>query len=406
MPRLRKKGIFGIIIIAVIVVVVGGYFAKRSSSQGGAAKRASGDAAADSLADSTLAVVDSTSENDENGKDDDKKKEPDPVPVEIALVSPRQISSYYYTTATLEPERKVDVLAKITGEITKINVEEGDVVKQGDVLCELEDRGLKIALDEARINQEQQEREYERLQSMHEGQLISDKEYSDAKYQYELSKNKFAAASVRFEYTKIRAPFGGVVTKRHIELGQNLNVASQVFELVDADPLLIRMYLPENEMADIRVGQKVSVEPDSDPGRSFFGEVVRIAPEVDDRTGTVKVTAETRGIAIPGSFARIKIITDTRQGILTIPRRGLVSDAGDLYVFVTESDSVRKMPVQVGYQDEDHAEVLHGIDEGDSVVVVGVGGLRTGTKIKVLDPNMQDELTKQDKESEEEAASN
>ena len=117
---------------------------------------------------------------------------------------------------------------------------------------------------------------------------------------------------------------------------------------------------------------------------------------MDNRTGTVKVTAETNGSAMPGSFARVKIVTDTREGTLTIPRRGLVSDAGDVYVYVAESDSVRKALVKIGYQDEDYAEVLDGVAEGDSVVVVGTGGLRTGTKIRVLEPTLQDALSKSD----------
>ncbi|MCK4776268.1 MAG: efflux RND transporter periplasmic adaptor subunit [Candidatus Krumholzibacteria bacterium] len=409
MARLSKKGLWGIIIVIVVVVLTGGYFFKRSSSQGMAARRASGSdstAVADSLADSTLAEADTTSKDgDEDSEEDDEKKEPDPVPIEVALVNPRRISAYYYTTATLEPERKVDVLAKTAGEVSKLHVEEGALVKQGDLLCELEDSELKISLDEARINMEQQEREFARIESMHDESLISDKEYSDAKYQYELAKNRHAAAAVRYGYTKVKAPFGGVVTLRYIELGQNLNVASQVFQLVDPDPLLIRTYLPENEIAEIEVGQKVSVEPDSDPDNPFYGKIIRIAPDVDDRTGTVKVTAETHAKALPGSFARVKIITDTRQAKLTIPRRGIVADAGELYVFVAEGDTVRKSPIQIGYQDEDYAEVLHGVENGDSVVVVGVGGLRTGTKIKVLEPNMQDELTKQG-ETDDEAASN
>jgi membrane fusion protein (multidrug efflux system) len=408
MARLRKKGLLGIIIIIVVVILTGGYFAKRSSNHGVAAKRSSGGSAAtaDSTTDSTLASADTTGEGKEDEGDDEDKKEPDPVPIEVALVSPRQISSYYYTTATLEPEKKVDVLAKIAGEVTKIHVEEGAVVKSGALLCELEGSELKVALDEARINKEQKVREYERIRSMYDERLISDREYSDAKYQYEIAENKFTAAELRYEYTKIRAPFGGVVTRRYIELGQNLNVSSQVFQLVDPNPLLIRMYLPENEISAIRVGQKVSVEPDSDTSKSFYGRVVRIAPEVDDRSGTVKVTAETRGDAIPGSFARVKIITDTREGILTIPRRGVVSDAGELYVYVAEGDTVRRAPIQLGYQDEDYAEVLGGVEQGDSVVVVGVGGLRTGTKVKVLEPTMQDELSRQDEDSETEAASN
>lgn len=400
MARLRKRGLLAIFVIVVVVILTGGYFAKRSSNQGVAAKRSPGNAvAADSVSDSTMAAADTTGE-DKKGKKDkkdkDEKKEPDPVPIEVSLVAAREISSYYYTTATLEPERSVDVLTKIAGQVVRLHVEEGAVVVADAVLCELDDSELKIALDEARINMDQQAREFERVESMHKNQLVSDKEYSDAKYAYELAKNKFDAATVRYGYSKIRAPFGGVVTKRYIELGQNLGISTQVFQIVDPNPLLIRMYLPENEIADIKIGQKVAVEPDSDPGRTFYGRVVRIAPEVDERTGTIKVTAETNGDAVPGSFARVKIITETRQSELTIPRRGLISDAGELYVYVAEADTVRRSSVRVGYQDEDYAEVVSGVENGDSVVVVGTGGLRTGTKVKVLAPRMQSELTQDD----------
>ena len=109
---------------------------------------------------------------------------------------------------------------------------------------------------------------------------------------------------------------------------------------------------------------------------------------------------------MPGSFARVKIVTDTRQGSLTIPRRGIVSDAGELYVYVAEADTARKQSVHIGYQDERYAEILDGVQQGDSVVVVGVGGLRTGTKIKILDPTMQEELSGQSENSRTDTVSN
>jgi membrane fusion protein (multidrug efflux system) len=372
----------------VIVVCVGGYFAQ-TMLKGGAAD----------AADTTLAAADSTSDSTavatgdkDGGKDKDEKKEPDPVPVEVATAAPREISSYYYTTATLDPEREVDVLAKTTGEIVKLYVEEGAMVAAGAMLCQIEDDGPRIELDEARINREKQEAEFKRIESMFKENLISDREYSTAKYEYDIAKNNYEAALLRYEYTKVRAPFAGVVTKRHVELGQNVAVGAQLFELADTDPLLIRMYLPEAEIRDIDVGQIVTINPDNNPDRRLEGKVVRIAPEVDERTGTVKVTAETRGSAMPGSFARIKIVTDTRQGSLTIPRRGLISDAGELYVYVAEADTVRRATVRTGYQDEDYTEIISGVSVGDTVVVVGVGGLRTGTKVKILDATMQDKL--------------
>jgi membrane fusion protein (multidrug efflux system) len=385
MARIRKKGLFIILFALVVVVVAGGYVVRQSTSGGAAASADS------TAADSTVAEADST-----DGEDKEEKKGPDPVPVEVAVASPRQISSYYYTTASLEPERQVDLLAKVAGQVTRINVEEGDVVKAGALLCEIDEGELRVTLDEARINMEQQESEYKRLTTMYDEKIVSDKEYADAKYQYDLAKTQYEAAKVRYEHTKVRAPFGGVVMKRHVDLGENLNIGSPAFEIADCEPLLVRLYLPEDEVKDIRLGQLVNILPDNQPGLTLEGRVIRIAPEVDQRTGTVKVTAETRGDAMPGSFARIKVVTDTRHSSLTIPRRGLVSDVGELFVFLAEADSVRKAKVQVGFQDEQFAEVLDGVAAGDSVVVVGVGGLRTGTKIKVLDDTMQKELTRTD----------
>ncbi|MEJ2721303.1 MAG: efflux RND transporter periplasmic adaptor subunit [bacterium] len=401
MSLFRKKRLWFTLLAVVIVVVVGGYLAKGAFRGGPADAADSLTALSDSTTDSTAAHAEG---KDKDGKD--KKKEPDPVPVEISTVQPREISSFHYTTATLDPEREVDVLAKAAGEIVKLNVEEGDVVEEGAILCQIEDSEQRVALDEAKINLENSKSEYDRIKTMFDEKLISDREFSEAKYQYELAQNSYEAAALRHEYTRVRAPFAGVVTKRYIERGQNVAVGTQLFGVSDNDPLLIRMYLPENEIRDIVVGQLVTIHPDNAPDQVLSGRVVRIAPEVDERTGTVKVTAETRGEAMPGSFARVKIVTDTRRGSLTIPRRGLISDAGELYVYVAEADTARKQPVHIGYQDEMFAEVLDGVEKGDSVVVVGVGGLRTGTKIKVLDPSMQQELSEQGEKTPTDTVSN
>jgi len=306
------------------------------------------------------------------------------VPVEVAQVGLREISSYYVTTATLEPEKKVDILAKMADEVANIRVEEGDVVTKGQLLCRLNDNEQKVALAGAEINRDQRKADFDRIESMYKQTLISETEFLESKYQYELAVNAYEAASVRYEYTRIRAPFDGVITERLVDVGENVAVGTRLFVLADTDPLRMSMYLPEAEVKTIRKGQVVYIVPDANPDKRFSGTVVRVAPEVDQRTGTIKVTAETRGGGIPGSFVRVRIVTDTRPSTLTLPRRGVVSDAGDRFVFVAEADTVRKVEVLVGYEDEGYAEILEGLQEGDSVVVAGAGGVRTGTKIKII----------------------
>jgi membrane fusion protein (multidrug efflux system) len=376
MARIRKKGMFiGLAFVFVIAVVAVGYMAKERLGMGETADAADSTAATDSA---------SVAEAADKSDDEDEEKETPPVPVEVAEVERREISSYYVTTATLEPERKVDILAKIAEEVEQLKVEEGDVVKQGQLLCRLDDDEQRVALEEAKINQAQSKSEFERIESMFEQNLISEKEYLDAKYQDELAVNKFEAAEVRYEYTRIRAPFDGVITERLVDEGEHVNIGTRLFVMADTDPLQLTMYLPEGEIKSIRTGQVLHIIPDANPDMRFTGKVIRLAPEVDQRTGTIKVTAQTRGGGIPGSFVRVRIVTDTRPSTLTIPRRGVVADAGERFVFIAEADTVRRLEVFVGYEDEDYAEILEGLELGDSVVVAGAGGVRTGTKIKII----------------------
>jgi len=204
---------------------------------------------------------------------------------------------------------------------------------------------------------------------------------------------------LKFDYTKIRAPFTGIITKRLVDVGLNVGLGTKLLEIADVDPLLVKMYLPENEMAVIEPNQAIRITLDSDPNKVFKGKIVRSSPEVDDRTGTVKVTAQVDGIAMPGSFVRIKIVTATHDSSLVIPREGLVNDAGETFVFVAEADTVRKTRVLLGFEDEHYAEVLQGVELNDSIVVVGQGGLKPGSKITIISPLTPNEVSTDDKVS-------
>jgi len=365
----------GVVVILLIVTTYLFRFGPLANSAAGSADSVT--AAADSSGGS-----DSSAVKGKSGEAD--KKNLERVPVEVAEARPREISAYYFTTAALEPEKMVDVMVKIAGQVETIHVEEGNVVREGELLCELEDREQEVALEEARINRDKQKREFERLKSVHDRSLVSDKEFSDVTYQYELAKNQYDAALLRYEYTKVRAPFSGVITERTVDKGRNVTVGTKLFAIADTDPMLLRLHLPENEVARIKVGQEVFITPDSDPDALLNGKILLISPRVDERTGTVKVTVQTEGNAMPGSFVRVRIVTDTHEGTLAVPRRGVVSDAGETFVFVAKADTVRKADVTVGFEDEEYSEILHGIEQGDTVVVLGVGGLKTGTKIEIL----------------------
>lgn len=378
----RKRRTFTTVLIVAMVAIAASYVATTQMGLFHTAGAADSTAAGDSTA-----VADG---KDAGKKGDKDGKAPPPVPVEVAAAGIRSISSYYVTTATLEPEKKVDILSKVSGQVADVVVEEGQRVTKGTLLCRLDDKEQKVALEEARINRDQRKRELDRFDSMHDQDLISDKEYGDIKYQYELAQNAYDQALLRYQYTQIRAPFDGVVAERIVDPGEHIAVGARLYVVSDIVPLLLEMYLPESEIKAISPGQVVHINPDVSPDVHFEGRVVRVAPEVDERTGTIKVTAETHGGGIPGSFVRVRIVTDTREATLTVPRRSVVADAGEHFVYVAQADTVRQVGVSLGYEDEEFAEILEGIAEGDTVVTAGVGGIRTGTHVKVVDGAAQE----------------
>lgn len=319
------------------------------------------------------------------GKKDKEKNEDDPVPVELAVVSRADVPLYLSATATLEAEKQADILAKIAGEVREIRVEEGDWVREGQVLAVLDGEAQGVVLEEAEARVRALERDLERMTSLHAMKLTSDKELSDTRFRYEEAEAQRKAARLQVDYTDIRAPFEGRVRERFIDPGQTVAVGTPLFSVADPHPLLARIHLPEKDMVRISPAQDVLVQPDSDPSSSYSGQVLRVAPGVDPRTGTVKTTCQVddpTGALRPGSFVRVRIRTDVHGRALVVPKRALVPEAGDTFVFKAEGDSVLKVPVSTGYADGNMMEVLAGLAEGDRVVTVGQGALKTGSRVR------------------------
>jgi membrane fusion protein (multidrug efflux system) len=315
-----------------------------------------------------------------------QSEEDDSVPVELAAVVDTSISSYVTAAANLEPEKSASVLAKVEGTVTAVQTEEGQTVTEGQVLARLDGSELRLAYDQARIRAETENTELERARSLHAKGLMSEQDFAAQKSAADLARSELEAAELRYSYTTIRAPFGGKVTRRSVDVGQTVAIGSPLFTVEDTSPLLCRIHLPSHLISSIEVGQTAEVFVGGSTA-SFAGKVRMISPVVDPSTGTVKVTLElnANGHEVrPGAFADIMMIADTHDDVPAIPRKAVLSEGGDLYVFAAGSDTVRRISVTTGYQQGDLVEVTSGLAAGDSVVVIGHGGVEEGTKIRIV----------------------
>jgi len=375
--RLASLGAIVLILLAVAAVAL-----KRPSSQSRVAV-----ASADSSITTDSSKVEKVSTKGKKKGKNEKKEEP-PVPVEVAVAGPRDIPATFTATGSLEAKRQVKLIAKSGGQIIKLPVEEGDFVKQGAVLLELEHRAEELKLEQNKVRAETAQRELDRAQGLMSKELGSAQDLEKRKDDAQVAQLDLHMSEVELDNKIVRAPFPGQVTVRDVQLGQTVNIGQSLIEVADVSPLQLKLYLPEKMVGRLAAGQAVNLFSDVDPSMRLQGVVERISPAVDPATSTVKVTLHVdagSGHARVGTFVRAHITTDVHRGAVSVPKKALVPEAGVTYLFLAEADTVRKVPVTTGYQDESYVEIVSGVTSGAKVVSVGQGGLRDGSKIKRLD---------------------
>jgi membrane fusion protein, multidrug efflux system len=324
-----------------------------------------------------------------NGKSDKKKedKSAPPAPVELSAVLSGSISTFLETTATLEAQNAATLVARAEGPVIELLAEEGAYVKKGQVLARLDDTEARLAVERTELGWELAKREHDRGQQLQAKDYLSQKELDDKELGVRNAWVALEQARYDLLQTKIVAPFSGRLVERMIHLGETVAEGKDCFRIVDFDPVRARLYFPERELARVRVGQIADLSFDTHPGQTFPARVAIVNPVVDRANGTFKVTVElpnAAGTLRPGAFARVRVKTGTFAEAMLIPRRGVVTEDGESYVFVARGDSVIRVSVSVGAVENDTAQILSGLVSGDSVVTVGQGGLKPGSKIRAV----------------------
>lgn len=323
------------------------------------------------------------------GHEKAKKKKtdeaPPAAPVELAAARLGSISTYLQNTTSLEARHSAVLIARRKGQVMAIPAEEGMWVERGAVLARLDDSEAKLAVQRTELAAEVAKRELERGKQLSKQGYLSDRELDDLEVR--LRNAWVEDEQARYDLTQmgITAPFSGRVVNRSINLGETVTEGRECFRIDDFNPILARVYFPERDLARVRVGQEGFLTLDALPGRRFVGRVSLVNPVVDRTNGTFKVTLEIPnrdGALRPGTFARVQLRTGEFPRALLVPRRALLSEDGEDYVFLARADSVVRLPVRVGAIAGDTAQVLSGLQAGDRVVTVGQGGLKPGAKIK------------------------
>jgi len=357
------------------------------------------------------------------------------VTVGVTKVVKKSLGRDLTLSSELVPFQEIDVYAKESGYVKKLSVDYGSHVKTGEVMAVLEIPELEAQLqeDEAQIknatNQVSRAQhelaryqaqykalhlQYTRLNGVFESQpgIVAQQEVDDAQGKdvaassqvdagqaaLEAAQSQLAAAKAKlahdqtlFDYSKITAPFSGVVTQRYANLGTlvqaGTNSSTQAIPIVrlsQDDLFRLVIPVPESYVQYIRVGDPVDVRVPS-LNRTFPGKVARFAVDVREDTRTMHTEVDVRNrdhALVPGLYAEADLVLEHKEGIPTIPLQAINHATDKTSVFVVTSDNqLEDRPVRLGIQTAEDAEIVAGLHEGEMVVVSDRAGLKPGEKV-------------------------
>ncbi len=296
------------------------------------------------------------------------------------------IASYYNATATLEAEKEAEILARVEGVIRTLYCEEGDLVQAGAPLLQIDNDEYRLRLQQAEANSANLRSRFERVDKMLAEELGTEEEFQTAKSELATAEAEEGMARLNVSYTTVTAPFKGKVTTRLVDVGQNVSAGTPLFVLADFDPLLARVHVPSKEFRKLKADQVVTLILDSNQQR-LQGRITLISPVIDPTSGTIKITVEIPDYppnTRPGDFAKVQIVTEKRHDTLLVPKISVLSDKGEDVVYVAAAGTAERRVVEVGFMDNDQAEILSGVEVGEQVVVKGQRSLKHGDPLKIL----------------------
>lgn len=311
------------------------------------------------------------------------------IPVEVADMKNGNISSNYSTTAVLEAKEESYVVARASGIIDTILVEEGDYVEKGQVLAQLEPERYELNLQRARADLQGVEKELAKVNKVYNQKLISDDTYDKLTSQYEAAQATLSLAKLDLKEATIVAPISGFIAERNAKVG-NLTESFQrekMFHIVQQKQLYGIVHLPEKELPRVHKDQAAELKITALGDKIVSAFVERISPVIDAKTGTFKVTLRVPNednLLKAGMFTQVNLNYDTRKNATLLPRKALLAIDDSNNVFVVHDGKAKKVAVKVGYQEGDFIEILEGLDGTEQVVITGHQNLKDNASVEIV----------------------
>jgi RND family efflux transporter MFP subunit len=337
-----------------------------------------------------------------------------PPKVDVAVPVQRPVTRYVEATGNTAPIKNVDLVARVQGFLQSIDYQDGTFVKQGTQLFTIEPDTYKLKLDQAQAAEagaqaslRQAEADYKRQSDLVQRQAVSQatldsstSNRDNAQANLQQAQANTRLAEVNYGYTKVSAPFDGVVSAHMVSIGELVGVSSptQLASIVAMDPIYVNFTVNEQDVLRIRAEAArrgltaadmkqfpIQVGLQTEAGYPHEGKLDYVAPTLTQSTGTLAVRGlvpNDKRVLLPGYFVRVRVPFTQEKDALLVPDTALGSDQGGRYLLVVNGDNiVEQRKVQIGPVDNGLRVIESGLKPDDRVVTAGLLRVIPGQKI-------------------------
>ncbi|MES3630295.1 MAG: efflux RND transporter periplasmic adaptor subunit [Longimonas sp.] len=329
----------------------------------------------------------SESASSDDAADESAQSANDALQVDAVIVQPTRIDEQVRSTGTLRADESVDLAVEASGRITTLQLREGQMVQEGELLLAVSNGDLQA--EKRRLQAEKtlaEAREARQARLLEEGG-VSQETYDATRNEVEVLQAQLEGVEARIEQTQIRAPFTGQLGLRYVSRGSYISPDTRIATLQRTDPMKVDFSIPEKYAGQAQPGQPVTFSVRNSDA-SYTGEVVAIEPRISDETRSLRVRARAEngtGSLNPGSFADVTLTLGAMEDALVVPNFALVPNLGVQRVFVYRDGTAQPQEVSIGMRTDRTIQIVEGLAPGDTVITSGIQELRPGREVALRD---------------------
>jgi membrane fusion protein (multidrug efflux system) len=312
------------------------------------------------------------------------------TPVIAARVVEEDFSDRIEALGTLRSRESVDLTATVSERVTFVGFEDGQRVREGDVLLKLSSKEEEALLNEVRATAKEAEQQFDRTKQLTGQGAASRAQLDEARRIYDTAIARQLAIESRLANLVLLAPFDGIVGLRNISVGALVRPGDLVTTIDEDSVMLLDFSIPSTFLSSIAVGDRITANATGYAGQKFEGEVRSISSRIDPVTRTATVRAEIpneKRILRPGLLMTVELFTNPRRAAV-IPEEALMPSGFRNSVMVAEEENgklaARKRAVTIGSRETGKVEILEGLAPGEMVITHGALRVGEGGAIRIL----------------------